>query len=621
MFKHNKNNRFGKRLEDGLAAHKADHQAWSRRQFLGNTGLMAAGGALLSSSPFSWAAPLFSSLYDNPDNDRVLILIRLFGGNDGLNTIVPFGDNARRLQYETIRPSIMIDENEAYSLTTDGMNPPEFALPELFKGDGTEETGLYDMWNEGNMAVIHNVGYPNSSTSHFKGSDLWASGAINNVGQNASVNDGRKYSGWLGRYFSNQMPAFFGAPPIVPPAIQIGNANNLIFKGLAGNPFDLVFTKPESFYNLISNEELYNTTLNDFNDNCIADIERVFIRQTTNNAFRYADSVRTAWNSVGNNNGTNYDSNLEQQLAIVERLIRGRLGTKVYQVSLGGFDTHRAQQDYHPELLQTLSTAIKATFTRLGQDADRVMMMTFSEFGRQVTENGSEGTDHGTLAPIMLFGNKVNGRNLYGTPIDLSPEKINGGMVDFDTQEGAIDFRSVYDKVLRDWLCADAETSDTVLHPTEESIINQEGTAYRACSTEGSLNCQDPLGGMIRGGCNSTVSESSTLEGYIASQVVFGYNIVKNNGNTSIELKYETAITGNIRLEILTSQGNSITYTDDETDEEKELLLEERYLEIGQYIHTFDATERLNDALNNTDRYIARFSINGVSIDRNFKIN
>jgi len=543
-----------------LAAHSADHQAWSRRQFLGNTGLMAAGSTLLgSSSLFSLAAPLFSSLYDNPDNDRVLILIRLFGGNDGLNTIVPFGDNARRLQYETIRSKLVIPKRNLNQLQLADGTYSQFGLPHEMGIDDNDDTGIYKMWQDGNMAVIHNVGYPDSSTSHFKGSDLWASGAINNVGQNAPE-DERRYSGWLGRYFSNQMPAFFGAPPIVPPAIQIGRSNSLVFKGLEANPFDLVFTKPESFYNLISNEELYNTTLSDFNDNCIADMERVFIRQTTNNAFRYADSVRTAWNSVGHNNGTNYNSNLERQMAIVERLIRGRLGTKIYQVSLGGFDTHRAQQDYHPELLQTLSTAIKATFTRLGQDANRVMMMTFSEFGRQVTENGSEGTDHGTLAPIMLFGNKVNGGNLYGTPIDLSPGKINGGMVDFDTQDGAIDFRSVYDKVLRDWLCADADTSETVLHPTEQSIINQGGAPYRACSTPGSLNCQDPLGGMIRGGCNSTVAESSTLAGYIASQVVFGYNIVKQGSNTFVEFKYATKITGNIKLEILTDEGKTITY-------------------------------------------------------------
>jgi len=336
-----------------------------------------------SSSLFSWAAPLISSLYNNPDNDRVLILIRLFGGNDGLNTIVPFGDNARRLQYETIRPNIKIDE--AYSLTTDDLNPTGFALPKLFKGS-TEETGFYDMWDAGNMAVIHNVGYPDQSTSHFKGSDLWASGAINPVGSNASVNDKRRYSGWMGRYFNDQLPAFLGTPPTVPPAIQIGSANNLIFKGLDGNPFDLVFTNPASFYNLISNEELYNTSPDDFDLDCIRDMERVFIRQTTNNAFRYADTVKAAWNAPGNQN-IPYDTGnqLGQQLSIVGRLIKGGLRTKVYQVSLGGFDTHRTQQNYHPALLQTLSSAIRTTLEGLGQDADRVMMMTFSEFGRQVT--------------------------------------------------------------------------------------------------------------------------------------------------------------------------------------------------------------------------------------------
>jgi len=197
-------------------------------------------------------------------------------------------------------------------------------------------------------------------------------------------------------------------------------------------------------------------------------------------------------------------------------------------------------------------------------------------------------------------------------------------MVDFNTQDGAIDFRSVYDKVLRDWLCADAETSDTVLNPTEEAVIEEGVPEYTPCNSEGSIHCQDPLGGMVRGGCNSTVAESSTLEGYIASQVVFGYNIAKDSGNTSVELKYSIKITGNIRLEILTEQEMPITYIDTSTgiQEQKELLLEEKYLEKGNHLHTFDATARLADqTLNNTDRYIARFSINGVSIDRNFKIN
>jgi len=470
----NNKNRVGHRLQDGKAAHTKDHQAWSRRQFLSMSGIMATGGALMGGSPlFGWASPLLSSIYNNPDNDRVLILIRLSGGNDGLNTIVPLSDSdaveggfaGRRMVYESARPNLKIAAANCNSLLEHNMNTPDFGLPKLFKGT-TEELGMYHLWEQDRMAVIHNVGYNNTSGSHFLGSDLWASGAVNDP----SANDQRRFSGWMGRYFNETIPNFMTSPPAAPPAIQIGTSNNLIFRTVEGSALDMVFTNNDVFNAFINSGQLYNT---DNFQSCIADLERIFLRDTNNNALNYAQAIQAAWSDDNNSVGYETGNTLAQNMSIVANLIKGGLGTKIYLVTLGGFDTHADQGSTHLELLRKVSSAIKSTYDDLDAEghADRVLMMTFSEFGRTTAENSGGGTDHGTLAPVMLFGNAVNGKKFYGTPIDLSEatddssQVVGNGKVTFNGQAGAIDFRAVYDNVLRNWLCADTPTSDNVLQP------------------------------------------------------------------------------------------------------------------------------------------------------------
>jgi len=561
MFKNIKNQRIGRRLEDGKTAHTADHQQWSRRQFLSNTSMMAAGGMLFGSSPLlSWASPLIASLYDNPDNDRVLILVRLSGGNDGLNTIVPFSNSdaiagsgyaGRLANYQTLRPTLKLTGGNVKALT-DIHNVQDFALPKLIK-NGIEETGLFDMWNAGNMSVIHSVGYPNQNRSHFSASDLWANGAVNDT----SAQDQRQYSGWMGRYFKETLPAFLTTPPTIPPAIQIGSSSNLIFRGVNGSPYDMVFSDLEAFDSVIQNGALYGNA--DFSEDCIAEMERVFVRQVADSTFRYAKSVKNAYEQSTTPDGLYEGQNgLADQLKIVSRLIKGKLGTKIYMVTMGGFDTHAAQDtssnpnSNHKELLRKLSSAIQSTFTDLTNtgDNERVMMMTFSEFGRTVRENGGKGTDHGTLAPVMLFGGSaLQGKKHYGTGICLDENKVDAyHSVQFEDQPGAIDFRTIYDKVLRDWLCADAQVTDNVLN---HEVANNGGVnPYQPCSTA----CADPLGGMISGACNATVSQSSSLDAYIASLIVLGYN-VKADDDDKVEIKYATKMTGNVTLEILEENG------------------------------------------------------------------
>ncbi len=624
----NKNNRFGRKLEDGHAAHAADHQKWSRRQFLSNSSMMAAGGTLLGSSPlFSWASPLFSSLYENPDNDRVLILIRLNGGNDGLNTIVPITNSDAldsnyqgRLQaYKGFRPNLKLTQN--LNPLTDTQGIADFGLPyEMGTINNGIATGLYELWNKGNMAVIHNVGYPQHNRSHFTGSDLWASGAENDT----STTDERKYSGWLGRYFNETLPAFLSTPPEIPPAIQIGAANNLIFKGKSGIPFDLVFRDVDSFKELIEQGSLYGT--DDFDITCeedevvrtsIANLERVYVRQVNNRAFRYAEKVQEAYNKTTNIDKDDTMSELRKKMAIVSRLIKAKLGTKIYMVSINGFDTHAnqmSQTDGHLALLKELSDAIEVTFKDLGDHADRVMMMTFSEFGRTVKDNGT-GTDHGTLAPMMLFGNNVNGQNFYGTPIDLSGDKVDeglGGLIyfenknGFEAQPGAIDFRAVYDRVLRDWLCADAQTSEDTLNYKVSD--NTQLNPYSTCNN----NCNDPLGGMILGGCNSTASQSSTVDSYISSLITLGYNVV---GNT-VEIKYATKMPAAIQLKILDDNDKIVEYMED--GELEDLQLINTYQEAGSYLYKLENT---NIKLVKNTKYICQLEVNGMLVKRQLVIH
>lgn len=613
MSKNNNKNRTGTRLQDGKLAHSADHESWSRRQFLSRSGIWASSASLIGQIPLiSWGSPLMSSLQNNIDNDKVLILIRLSGGNDGLNMIVPMGSNSRRSRYETLRSNIKIDNQHLSNLQV-GTSSSEFGLPMY----GSAISRLLNMWNEGNMAVVHNVGYKNQNRSHFVGSDLWASGAENDN----SILDERRYNGWMGRYLDDTLPAFLKTPPVIPPAIQIGVSNNLIFKGKHGVPFDLVFPDLNAFQNVVNTGELFNTT--NFNDsNCIRDIERVFVRQVGNSTLRYAEAVKCAYFRSETDTSVygNSIEGLTARLETVSRLIKGKLRTKIYLVGIGGFDTHNGQVDgndgtgagRHLDLLQELSNAVGKIHEDLSKsgDADRVMMMTFSEFGRTVTQN-TFGTDHGTLAPVMLFGNAINGKNFYGTPINLASDKIgNFGGVHFDSQDGAIDFRNIYHRVLRDWLCADIDLAEEVLNyevdhgPTPTS----KPGPYIPCSdtdpADGIDYCDDPLGGLIRGACNSSYSKASSALTYIPSEVLLGFHIIENGNNPTVEIKYAIKSQGNVRLEILDFTGATID------------VLVEAFKQANSYIYSYDASQLMKNT-----PYSCCLEVNGMRVERKLEIH
>ncbi len=358
---------------------------------------------------------------------RVLVLIQLNGGNDGLNTIVPLD------QYSALsglRSNVLVSESKILGLTgiqNTGMHPAM--------------TGIREMYNNGLVNIVQGVGYANPNFSHFRSTDIWTTGSDAN--QNLTT-------GWLGRYLDLEYPGYPTGYPNNdmpdPPAIQIGTGISNVLQGNAIN-LGYAIANVNSFYNLINNSvgPAPNTA---------AGHELTFIRNIAQQTEGYTSVIQHA-TDVAHNPGT-YPANnpLADQLKIVAQLIYGGLQTSIYVVSLTGFDTHANQTEGtynesgpHAALLRILSEAVTAFYTDLqmmGVD-QRVTAMTFSEFGRRIVSNQSGGTDHGAAAPLMVFGPNVNPRIIGHNPIVDPNTTVN------DNIPMQYDYRSVYASVLTDW--------------------------------------------------------------------------------------------------------------------------------------------------------------------------
>lgn len=376
--------------------------------------------------------------------ERALILIQLKGGNDGLNNIIPI---AQYDAYANLRPTTRILDSGvgAYiqldsTLKTNrqvGLHPAMTAVKELY--------------DRGMVNVIQGVGYPTPNQSHFKSTDLWLTGG-DGTPQNFNLP-----SGWMGRSLQALYPDVEGAPtPDMPDPLgmQVGDSNpSLGFHTETEhqNSINLTGQDPAGFYSLvqtIGGAPILNVPDTDHG----AELEYIMsVEQSVN---KYAQRITDVFNA-GTNVGSYPATNLANQLKTVARLIRGGCKTKVYLCALGGFDTHSAQVDSgdtslgtHADLLQLLSEAVKAFLNDLeamGID-DKALVCTFSEFGRCAAENGSFGTDHGTLAPMYLFGKTVN-PGVTGDNVNLS-DLTN------DNQLKGVqhDYRQVFATLLQDWL-------------------------------------------------------------------------------------------------------------------------------------------------------------------------
>ena len=381
------------------------------------------GVRALAASPFSRLLHGFST-----DTDHVLVLIQLSGGNDGLGTVVPLD------QYDRLfkgRSNVIVPENELLPLSgalTLGLHP---AL-----------SGLQSLFNDGQVRIVQNVSYPNPSFSHFRATDIWMSGA-----------DSDEYfpSGWAGRYLAYEYPNFpvdYPNPDMPHPlAVEIGYSMSLSLMG-PQTGMGFVISNPDDFYNLLDGVQTPSP-------NTPAGEQLAYIRLVAQQSRAYAQTIIDASTKVPVQKDYP-DTPLAAKLKIVSRLIAGGLKTRLYVVSIDGFDTHDQQVDpdnhsigEHADLLKELGDAIRAFTDDLQflKTADRVVGMTFSEFGRRITSNSSGGTDHGEAAPVFVFGKPVAGGVLGNNPqLPAVPTVEDNLAMEFD-------FRSLYASVLRDWFC------------------------------------------------------------------------------------------------------------------------------------------------------------------------
>ncbi len=390
--------------------------------------------ALGASSPIMQALNLPTT-----ETDHVLVIVQLQGGNDGLNMVIPleYFNN-----YVTARSNIYIPEDKVLKLTNNdkvGLNPAM--------------TGLQAMFNDGKLKIIQSVGYPQPSFSHFRATDIWMSGSDSNNVLN---------TGWAGRYLNYEYPNFPNGYPnstmTDPLAIQIGSVTSLTLQGPAVS-MGMSISNPTSFYSLLNSTQ-------DPAPATPAGKELSFIRQVAQQTQAYASVVKNAANAVSTQVTYPTNNPLADQLKIVARLIKGGLKTRVYMVNYGGFDTHANQviatntaTGVHATLLGNVSRALKAfqdDLQFLGIE-DRVVGMTFSEFGRRIKSNASGGTDHGAAAPCLVFGKNVVGGVLGDTPNIPSTTTFN------DNLPFQYDFRSVYASLLANWLCVDATSLQQLL--------------------------------------------------------------------------------------------------------------------------------------------------------------
>ena len=405
-----------------------EHKKWGRSSFIQAMGLVGASSMAFANKAISVSKPSpLTMALDAAETDNVLILIRLKGGNDGLNTVVPLYDYDT---YANARPNIKLNQNQLFNLSDD------FAMANY-------ATGFEKMWGDGEMKIVHGVGYENATLSHFNSSDVWA-----------TANDSpSETTGWLGRYFEEQFPDYLLNPPERPTAIQIGGVSNIMFDGEEAN-YAFTVGNPNRLEEIAETGNLYDVSnLPD----CRYGEKVGFIKNIANTTFSYAGVIHDAYDN--SSSYSDYPNNsLSAQLSIISRLIKGGLGAKIYMVSLDGFDTHNNQLERQEQLITTVSDTIDHFYEDLksaGWD-DKVMSMTISEFGRRISENGSGGTDHGKASSLMLFGSGLNGNGFAGEHPDIgNPDNV--GNMNYTT-----DFRQVYTTLLKEWLCADPALIDTV---------------------------------------------------------------------------------------------------------------------------------------------------------------
>lgn len=382
----------------------------NRRDFIKRTGLIAAG---------SFLAPSFINALTNQSIDfagKRLVVIQLSGGNDGLNTIVPYNNDI----YYQARPLINIAQNEVLKLNDElGMNPALGALKSLF------DNGL--------VSLINNVGYPNPDRSHFRSMDIW---------HTASNSDEYWKTGWLGRY----LDAECGNCESLHKAIEVNPTLDLAMKG--ENFKGLAMEDPRKLLRDINgghNRSIARQNKDDGHEENSVDYLYKTLVESVNSADYISEKVKLYKSNV-----TYPQGRFANNLKTIAEMINSGLETSVYYSQLGGFDTHAQQKPKQTRLLKGYADGVAAFVKDLKANGTLkdTLILTFSEFGRRVSQNASGGTDHGTANNLFVIGDQVKAGVFNAAPdlIDL-----DNGDLKFD-----IDFRNIYATLLDGWLGADS---------------------------------------------------------------------------------------------------------------------------------------------------------------------
>lgn len=441
-----------------------------RRDFVRMSSLLGTGVLLKLNGISLFAAEpsgLLQKLAKSSLNDKILVLIQLHGGNDGLNMVIPINQYGL---YYNLRPNIAIPSSGTRPYITLDANLPDNKQVGLHP----DMVGTKAMYDAGNLAIVQNVSYENMNGSHFRSRDIWYMGGDYNEYFN---------SGWMGRYLDHYYPGYPTNYPNSdvpdPLALEIGTGVSLAFHRNQGIPAGLSIQNPDAFYDLI-NSVGADPPVN-FPDTHAGD-EIEYIMQIERQSNNYAERLRDVYDA-GANSGVVYpdlypyiapsgslNNPLAPQLKIVSRLISGGIGTKIFLCRIGGFDTHANQvvnnnttMGAHAALLYHISSAVKAFYDDLANLglADRVLTMTFSEFGRRAASNASYGTDHGNAAPMMIYGTCLN-PGVYGTNPDLQN-------LEYENIPLQYDYRQVFSSVVKDWFGA---TDDAIADVKFEDYID-----------------------------------------------------------------------------------------------------------------------------------------------------
>jgi uncharacterized protein (DUF1501 family) len=387
-----------------------------RRKFIKNS-------ALASSVFF---VPSFVSAFENDFANsfgfKRLVIVQLSGGNDGLNTIIPYRNDI----YYKKRPTIAISKNEILKID-DELGFHESLEP------------LKRLYDDGYLCVLNNVGYPNPNRSHFRSLDIW---------QSASDSNQYLQNGWIGRYLDHYGKQAYNA-------IQIDESLSLAMKG---KKLNAIATKNPATLFKTANDPFFNNVLKHYDDTHLSEHNLGYLYKTMISAKSSAKYIHEK-NKIGKSNQDYPKHKFANQLRTTARFINSRLDTKVFYTSLGGFDTHANQQNKQKRLLQIYAESIEAFVEDLKDNNtfEDTLILTFSEFGRRVTQNAGNGTDHGTANNVFIIGKNLKTQGIYNNLVSLNDLDANGDL------KFEIDFRSIYATILNKWL----EVDDT-------KILNKE---------------------------------------------------------------------------------------------------------------------------------------------------